>query len=101
MPRAQTMAPGKRATDLKIPWHNLVHFCCAKLCCSKFRLFQNPPPPPGMVLRFSTQYWLGRCKLFCFFMVIEAFVACVKALHNCTTHIPCSDLFCFFWFAHQ
>ena len=31
IPRALTMAPRELATDLTIPWHNLAHFCCAKM----------------------------------------------------------------------
>ena len=44
---ALTMTPTKMATDLKIPWHNLACFCCAKLCRSKFRLFQFLPASLG------------------------------------------------------
>ena len=28
-----------------LPRQNLVHFCCANFCYSKFRLFRIPPPP--------------------------------------------------------
>ena len=36
----------KMASDMKTTRHNLAHFCCAKSCRSKFRLFLNPPPSP-------------------------------------------------------
>ena len=31
------------ATELKIPWHYLAPFCCAKFCHSKLCLFKNSP----------------------------------------------------------
>ena len=43
--RALKMTPRKMASDLQIPWHNLAHFCCAKFCRSKFRLFLIFPSP--------------------------------------------------------
>ena len=39
MPRELKATPIKMALDLQITWHNLVHFCCAKICHSKLRLF--------------------------------------------------------------
>ena len=36
------MTPRKMATDLKMPRHNLAHFCYAKFCRSKFRLIPIP-----------------------------------------------------------
>ena len=43
------------ASGLQIPWHNVAHFRCAKLCHSKCRLFliplkrrTHPIPTPGM-----------------------------------------------------
>ena len=36
------MTPRRMASDLKMPWHNLAHFCCAKLCHSKFRVSLRP-----------------------------------------------------------
>ena len=40
------MSPRKMASDLKMPWHNLVHFGCARFCHCNFCLFLTPPPPP-------------------------------------------------------
>ena len=66
------MTPGDMALNLKIPWHNLAHFCCAKIllpsarhleegrgttilellrrenCISRLcpRPLGSPPPPP-------------------------------------------------------
>ena len=45
MPRERKMTPGKEAPELKIPRHNLAHFCCAKICLSKFRVFLIFPSP--------------------------------------------------------
>ena len=55
IPRAPTMTPTKRASDLQIPRHNLAHFCWATLCHSKCRLFLISPAAP---LR-GVQVWAG------------------------------------------
>ena len=39
MPRGLKVTPRKEALDLQIPRHSLAHFCCAKFCLSKIRLF--------------------------------------------------------------
>ena len=52
MPKAP---PRKMTTVHKIPWHNLAHFCCAKCCHSKFRLFQ-PPRPSGRAMTLLTMF---------------------------------------------
>ena len=45
MPGALKGTPRTQASDLPIPRHNFAHFCCAKCCHSKVRLFLIPPPP--------------------------------------------------------
>ena len=56
MPRALNMTPRKMASDLQIPRHNLAHFCCAKICHSKFRLFLIFASP-------GAQEWWWRCRI--------------------------------------
>ena len=50
MPRELKMPPGQNAADVHIRWHNLAHFCCAKICHPKLPLPNFPlpgiPPPP-------------------------------------------------------
>ena len=58
IPRAPTMTPEKMATDLKIQWHKLAHFGSAKYCCSKFRLFQIPPPLVKLATPRPSPLWL-------------------------------------------
>ena len=51
VPRALNMTPLKVAQDPQIPWHNLAHFRCAKLCHSEISPVPHPSlPPPGMTL---------------------------------------------------
>ena len=45
-PREPKMTLRKGASELEMPQHNVAHFCWAKFCLSKFRLFL-PPPPSG------------------------------------------------------
>ena len=45
MPRALEMTPGKMASALQMPRHNLAHFRRAKLCHSKFSPVPNFPLP--------------------------------------------------------
>ena len=39
-PKSSNNDTRKMATSLKIPWHNLAHFCCAKFCRSEVRIFE-------------------------------------------------------------
>ena len=45
MPRVLNKTPRKMASDLQMWRHNLAHFCCAKICHSKYRLFLISPSP--------------------------------------------------------
>ena len=48
IPRALIMTPRKMASVLKMPWQNLVLFCCATFYHSEFHQFLTPPPPGGV-----------------------------------------------------
>ena len=46
-----------------MPWHNLAHFCCANICCSKFGLFLISPSPVTEAPTPSRGITKGRCAV--------------------------------------
>ena len=63
MPRALKMTPRQMASVLQIPRINLVHFCCAKFCLSKFRLFYPLCDIPSGCCSFTGPWTVTRSSL--------------------------------------